>query len=572
MKIIACLIPATLFLSFSAHSQAPAPDPVVMTVGGDKVQMSEFEYLYRKNNAQQSAEVALDKYIDMFVDYKLKVCAARAAGLDTMQTYLTDMRKYTLQLAEPYLTDREMTDSLVAEAYAHSRRIATVRILTVEDSHNAVGAERAADSLREIAANGVDFKEIADRHKNGPLKVRFDGELRVTGGSMPYFFEDAISRTEVGGISEPVKSQAGLHLFKVIDRQESTTEIKARHILKSTRGLNDTAKASQRNAIDSLHNLLKNGAADFAKTASRETDDPSGRSNGGELPWFGRGRMVESFEQAAFRLSNGEMSDVVETPFGYHLILREGSREILPLDSVRPQIEEQVNSDIRRYWTEQRAIMRYAAANGLSTTTEADILNVRNAMISTLPDREPAFGHLLKEYSDGMLLFEISNQRVWDRANTDTDGLQKYFESHRDNYTWSAPHYKGFLVSAINDSIADLAVAHLTTLQCDETAFQQELRKRFGNNVKIDRVIAGRGDNAIIDHIAFGGVRPDNNNRWKAFRQFAGTVAEQPESAADVKGRVSIDYQQELEEQWLAELRAKYKVKVDRKAIARLLK
>lgn len=572
MKILAWLLPALLSLPFSSHAKNSDPDPVIMTVGDDRVRMSEFEYLYRKNNSQQTVQVALDKYIDMFVDYKLKVCAARSAGLDTMRTYLDDMRSYTLQLAEPYMTDREMTDSLVAEAYAHLRSVATVRILAIDGGRNPQDATRVADSLREVACRGVDFEEIASGCNALPVNVRFDGQLRVTGGSMPYIFEDAISRTGVGEISVPVKSQLGVHLFKVVDRREATTEIKVRHILKATHGLDETAKAAQRHAIDSLHAILRSGRADFAETASRETEDPSGRSTGGNLSWFGRGRMVEPFEEAAFSLADGQMSEVVETPFGYHLILRESSREMLPLDSVRSMIEESVNSDMRRHWTLERALLRFAAANGMSTATESDIATVRETMLRTLPDREPAFGHLLKEYSDGMLLFEISNRRVWDRANTDTEGLQKYFEAHRDSYAWTTPHYKGFLVSAVSDSIADMAVAHLASAGCGENAFQQELRKRFGNNVKIDRVIAARGDNAIIDHIAFGGRKPENTSRWKAFRRFAGEVADQPENASDVKGRVSIDYQQELEDRWLEELRATYKVKVDRKAIARLLK
>lgn len=628
-KIVLSLLLFALALPSMTLSAGKKNDPIVMTVGGREVKLSEFEYLYKKNNVQQSEAMSLDEYVDMFVDYKLKVCAAIDAGLDTTASYRDDMQRYRSELSAPYLVDKEMRDSLVNEAYAHRCEVVTVRHLILSADSRAL-----ADSLHAAALAGADFEQMVRSYSVDPAASVTGGLLRFTGTLYPYQFEDAAYTTPVGGFSSVFQTRFSVHFLKVEAREADPGELRVRHILKQPVG-GDLAVAKAQ--IDSIYRLLSEGA-DFVDMAGRETHDPSGRTNGGQLPWFGVGRMIPEFEAAAYALSDGQLSEPVLTSAGYHILLREASRPTPPIDSVRPLIEKILDGDYRGELVVRRTLERYgrvigaklnrktlatvaeivnrhgglsdacraeitavkspAFSIGKSKVSAADVLKslvgyensgvaeiidrynknaegmmlsrVRTQFVATLPDREADYSNLLNEYSDGMLLYEISNRQVWDRANTDAEGLEAYFRQHRDNYRWDAPHYRGFVVSAINDSIADEAVAYLETLNVADNLLSTELRKKFSNNVRIDRVIAGRGSNAIVDNVAFGGDIPEASGRWTRWRGWRGAVVDQPETATDVRGAVSIDYQQQLEKEWLRELHDTYPVTVWRDRLAHL--
>lgn len=635
-KTIALAIVAFLAIpALLSAAKKTGADPVVMKIGGNDVKMSEFEYLYKKNNAQLETDMTLDSYIDMFVNYKLKVCAAKDAGIDTTEAYLRDMKMYASELSEPYMTDREMLDSLVAAAYSHRTEVVAIHHLLLPHKDQDENGQLAfADSLRRLVAAGADFEEIIRKHSADPAAPKQSGRMLVTGGFLPYEFEDMAYNTPVGQLSPVFATQFGLHLIRVDERRPHPGEVKTRHILKLTRNLPEDRHSAVLAEIDSLRALIASGA-DFSSIAKEETEDPSGRANGGDLPWFGPGRMVPEFEAAAYSLSDGELSQPVKTDFGYHLILREGIRPVAPVDSVRNEIEAFIARDYRSGLLARRAIARYAKSTGsginrnaikkvnsllkkhggLNEASRQKIASMKDAaftvdgqkystsavveklgdkdikdsndaikaygsaleniftektgarMRATLADREPAYRNLMNEYSDGMLLYEISNRLVWDRANSDQEGLEAYFRSHRDAYSWDRPHYKGYVVSAESDSIASEAVEYLGKLQAEDSAYVTELRKKFGTKAKIERVITAKGASPVIDHIAFGAPAPEAGKRWKAYRAFRGEVAEQPSSAMDVKGLVGMDYQQELEEQWLKQLHEKYSVEVDRDLI-----
>lgn len=628
--IFTLLLLVTGIVANSAPKKKEA-DPVVITVGDCKVHLSEFEYLYKKNNAQQQTDLTLDRYIDMFVKYKMKVEAARAAGLDTAQTYLVDMSRYGRELAEPYMTDKEMCDSLVKAAYSHYGKVVRIHhILLPANVQGRTPAQQKAlaDSIHGLIDAGADFEDLARRFSSDPMVAETSGRMTIAAGLLPYGFEDMAYRTPVGECSPVFSTNFGYHMLRVDSREKSDGEIKARHILKLTRGLDEVASAEKKARIDSIYDLLQSGA-DFDQIASSETEDSSGKNNGGALPWFGRGMMVPEFEEAAFALADGEISQPVKTVFGYHIVKREASRPVQPIDSLREYIQSRIDSDYRSILLHRRAVDKYAseinvkinhkffdkaagiikregslneAARKAISEIKTPVMTIGNQkympselripseavgiddlkaaiddfrymklidlMYATLSDREPDYRNLYNEYSDGMLLFEISNREVWERANKDTEGLEAYFLTHRDKYKWDAPHYRGFVISAVSDSLADQAMAYLGTLTVADDQLSTELRKKFGTHAKIERVNAGKGDHAIIDYVAFGGEKPEPNGRWTSFRPFRGDIAEQPQTAMDVKGLVGMDYQQQLENEWIDGLKSTFKVTVDRQALS----
>ncbi len=609
-------------------------DPTLMTVGKHDVKLSDYTRMISKNSAVTNPDETTAQRLDRFALYKMKVMAAREAGLDTLKTHRNELESYQRELSAPYMFDREMRDSLVNAAYSHLERLVTVSHLWLRP-RNDEEAERMtelADSIRGAVMEGADFNELIRRFSQEQGADRTGGRLTIVGGMTPYEFEDKAYNTAIGELSPVFSSKIGIHLLRPEASRPNPGEVKARHILKrfNTPDHSDSLQAYA--AIDSLARLLAAGA-DFATLASTDTDDPSGKGKGGALPWFGTGRMVPEFEKAAFALDKGEISGPVRTSYGYHLILKEDARPYPTLDSMRTQIENQISRDSRFNDIHRRAADRFAASEGISldrraasrianlvglagrvdstiipnlketvlftiggeprtaadaladliqtgTSTTGAAVNsmienyyrraVQDRMFHTLPQREPEFAHLANTYDEDLLVYEISNREVWDRANTDTEGLEKYFQNHRQDFNWERPHYIGWVVSAENDSIADLAMAYLEQLPADTKNYTQELRKRFSNKVKIDQVNSQAGQFPIIDYVAFEGPRPETGNRWKAFRAFRGLIVEQPRSAKDVKGPAGIAYQKQLEEEWVKKLRKRYPVKLNKKTVKQL--
>lgn len=630
------LIAIVVFVLMPVVAFAAKKNPVVMTIGGEKVKLSEFEYLYKKNNAQLATDMTLDEYIDMFVNYKLKVCAAMDAKLDTLASYRNDMEKYSAELAQPYMVDEQMLDSFVNEAYSRMVEVIDMHhlMLPLKTTTRNESAQFAfADSIRNLLANGADFEQMVKKHSVERSAMATLGKMTVTGGYLFSELEDAVYKTPAGGVTEVTPSRVGLHIFKVDARRPHPGEVKARHLLVNTRGVPVSEHAAAYAKADSLRRLVLAGA-DFATVASQNTDDPSGKKTGGDLPWFGPGRMIKEFETAAYSLKDGEVSKPVKTAFGYHILLREGSRPVAPIDSVKDDLLISIKMDSRYSMATRRAVEHYVQKSnskintkisgkvqkiiekhgGLNDASRNEVLKLKDVaytidgqkysvngviesmpkkeisecdsaieafdkalkagfwkdaekrMRATLADREPAYGNLINEYSDGMLLYEISSRRVWDKANTDLEGLEAFYQAHKDAYKWDVPHYKGYVICAESDSIAQRAEAFLETLEPGAN-YVTELRKKFSNKAKIERVITACGASPVVDYIAFGGALPKTDNRWKAYVAFGGVILNQPESALDVKGAVGVDYQQYLEEEWIKELNAKYPVEINRNLI-----
>ncbi|MDE6527079.1 MAG: hypothetical protein K2L75_07455, partial [Muribaculaceae bacterium] len=189
-----------------------------------------------------------------------------------------------------------------------------------------------------------------------------------------------------------------------------------------------------------------------------------------------------------------------------------------------------------------------------------------------LKETEPVYRNLVNEYHDGILLYEVSNQNVWERATKDREGLEAYFKANADKYKWEQPKFRSYIFFAENDSVLDIAAAYADSLSTDDpTAFVQDMRTRFGRDIKIERVIAAKGENAITDYLGFGADRPEESkSKWKAYRAYKGRVIDAPEEAADVRGAAVTDYQNELDRKWVAGLHKKYKVKLNKKVFNNL--
>lgn len=615
---------------------AKTNDPVLMNVAGKDVHLSEFEYLYNKNNAQQVQPQSLDEYVDMFVNFKLKVAAAEAEGIDTTDTFMGEYVKFRNELADPYLRDENVAEAQIREFYDHMLTDVTVSHIMLP-----LGSEALADSLLQVIKSGkTPYETVAEQFSRDRYSASRGGFMGIVkAGRYPWPFEKAAYElTEPGQLSGIVNSGVGLHIIRLEKREPTAGEVHAAHILLGTRNQPDSVVAAQGALIDSLYTVVTTPGADFGEIAKQYSQDPGSAQRGGDLGWFGPGMMVKEFDETSFALKDGEISKPFRTQFGWHIIYRIESRGVGSLEENRPKIKEalardndradearnaylkgiiakykgSVNEKTMQYVArtaakydnkfDQALIAEFAASkkevlkfNGKSTTLgelmayvpapmtedQGSIVDaIRQAaddMINTLAldqaredlaDTNPDYRNLINEYRDGILLFEISNRNVWERASADTAGLENYFRQNRDKYRWQAPKFKSYIFFASNDSLLDVAVKYAadsiapTVRGTDVTA---AMRDRFGRDVKVERVIAAKGENAITDYLGFGEPRPaDANPRWSSYAAYRGRVIDQPEEAADVRGAVISDYQAALEQEWLEGLHAKYPVKINR--------
>ena len=182
-----------------------------------------------------------------------------------------------------------------------------------------------------------------------------------------------------------------------------------------------------------------------------------------------------------------------------------------------------------------------------------------------LVETNPEYRNLLNEYRDGMLLFEISNRRVWKAASKDTVGLEQYFAANRAKYNWDEPHFKGIILSAKNDSVLNLVKADIMTL--DPATLTDALHNKYTNDIRMERMVVKKGENPYADYLAFHeGEKPERKG-YDAFMILEGGLINQPEEMSDVRGAVTSDYQDVLEERWKEELQAKYPAKINKKVL-----
>ena len=453
-------------------SQSKADDPIVMVVNGTDVPRSEFEYSYNKNNSEGVIDKKnVEEYVDLFINYKLKVCAALDARYDTLSSFKKEFAQYRDQQVLPMLvTDQEM----------------------------------------ETEAKKI-YDETVERI--GP-----DGLIKAA------------------------------HILVRADQQAPQEEW-------------DKAKVR----IDSIYQALKDGA-DFADLAKRLSQDPGSARQGGELPFAQHGQFVKEFEDAAFKLQPGEMSEVVKSAFGYHIILMKERKMLEPFDFHHDAILKFMEQrNMRDQIAQQKVDKMVKESNG--QLTKAAFMEQKS---DELAQGDMELRYLIQEYHDGLLLYEISNNLVWDKAAKDEAGLAQYFKKHKKNYAWDEPRFKGIAyhvkeqgdVKAVRDCVKKLsfdkwAEALRTTFNADSVI-----------RIRVEKGIFKQGDNAFIDSVVFKKDTTVNHLKDYPIDAHYGKILKKgPEDYTDVRGLVVADYQEQLEREWVAELRRRYTFQVNEEVL-----
>jgi len=633
----------SIAILFSGVAAVLANDPVLMKINGKPVLKSEFEYIYNKNNSNNSLDKkTLNEYVDLFVNFKLKVEEAKAQGIDTTKSFINELSGYRSQLTKPYLTDAKVDESILQEAYNRMKEDVEVSHILIRVQQNASPADTLA-AWKKITAiakrlEKEDFAKVAKEVSEDESAKDNSGNIGwISAFRTVYPFETMAYNTKPGTISKPVRTAFGYHIVKVHNRRETLGEILVSHIMRFTEQGNDEKNKAAKISIDSIYERVKAGD-DFGKLANDKSDDRGSATKNGELPWFGSGRMIPEFENAAFALKNtGDVSEPIKSSFGWHIIKLLDRRGVASFESMKEDLQNKVKRDeranlgLKSFVAKLKSDYNYAVMAAsvkeiadlltnktltdsvfqletaklakpivsfagktltqsdfakflkANTFTEkvaaSDIIDEKlNAFAekellayedSQLENKYDDFRFLMQEYHDGILLFEVSNNEVWEKASKDTDGLAKYFNEHKADYKWEKPHYKGRVIMCKDKNTMKLAKAIVKKSHND--SIDKYLRTRLNDSiqyVKIEKNLFVQGDNKQVDKLVFkskAAVEPDKDY---PFVFVSGKLLKSlPEDYTDVRGLVTADYQEYLEKQWIASLRQKYPVDIDKKVL-----
>ncbi|MCO4819663.1 MAG: peptidylprolyl isomerase [Bacteroidetes bacterium] len=628
-----------LFVFNATITNAQIGGPAIFSVDGDTVWGAEFERVFSKNDKTPDVRptmAELEEYLDLYVRFKLKVKEAYTLGMDTNQNFIKELAGYRKQLAQPYLTDKTVTENLIQEAFDRMKSEIEASNLMIHLSPAASPADtllawNRINNWRNIISSGKKtFEQITRDSSTDDHGRKNEGRLGYfTAFSMIYPFENQAYNTKVGAMSVPFRTLYGYHILKVTDKRTSRGDLKVAHIL--IRVNNETEYEKNKPRIDAIYDRLENGE-DFKSLVMDFSEDFNTRESGGQLNWLKSigGAVPEDFKESAYTLKDGAYSKPVKTELGWHIIKRIEQKGSPKFKEVKESIKFKIGRDSRSELNKEAVLKRIKVENKftinqtgwnayLTSLNDTSLLynwvptafHTSNTALFTIGDktytysdftkqlrgdaaRKPNqdvtgfckdafesfadnmnfqyeesvleskyddFKYLMQEYRDGILLFELSNKTVWNKASEDTAGLRTFFEGRRDNYVWkpravtksyvcsskkSARKVKKYLKKDSSDK------AILTAVNKDDA---------LGVNIVYKTYETGQTDN--IDHLDWNKSLhkiKDKSTNNKVFIRITDILPSGRKKLKETLGPVTSDYQKFLEEKWIEDLKVKYPV------------
>jgi len=629
-----------LIFNLSAYSQE-----VLLEIDNDKITLDEFSHIFNKNNENEEIDKAyLDEYVELFINFKLKVKEAKNLGFDTVPSFINELEGYRKQLSKPYLRDDNFNDELFDEALDRIQYDINANhiLINIVDENNDEALNKIKDIRKQILNGNVSFEEAAVKFSDDKSALDNKGNLGYfTAFMMVYDFETAAYTTPIGEISQPVKTKYGYHILKVNEKRKAVGERKVAHIMFKT-GKNAKPKKIQeaKDKIFETYELLKNGDR-FAEVAERFSEDRSTAVKGGILPPFGVGKMVSEFETKSFELQNlGDFSEPFQTDFGWHIVMLLEDNPVIMNDDLYLKVKTGIERDSRsklsaefmakklkdqykiKVYKENFNSLRRAAVKDVKNSiwdgknaldldnplfkiesmtfyqndfTDFILKNQKNNNNfdnlylefldkslfvfeeTQLEKKYPEFKALLNEYKEGILLFDLTNKNVWKKAVDDSIGLADYFSQNIDKYKWEER------ISASVYSCIDLSTAKkvknllykLNRGNTDNQTILEKVNKESPLNLEISTKYFSRGENEYIDNISWKkGISKDikKDDGGYVLVNVMDVLPAGDMSLNDVKGKVISDYQKYLDDQWISQLRNKYKFSVNKELLYSLIK
>jgi peptidyl-prolyl cis-trans isomerase SurA len=635
MLRIAALI-VLIFSFISAQSQSSKKKELVLfTVGNTPVYTDEFLRLYKKNtinkndlNSKESAE----EYLNLLINFKLKIQEAKARGLDTTETFNNEFKTYLEELKKPYRTEPDALDQLTKQTYKRLKEeinASHILVMVKQDAspEDTLVAFKKISEIRIRVIKGEDFNKVAAEVSEDPSAKYNMGNLGYfTALQMVYPFEEAAYSTKTGEVSPIIRTQFGYHILKVFDRQPARGEVEVSHILLRSSGDDKNTK----NKIFEIYDQLKAGRS-WDEVCKEFSDDASTKNSGGRLRPFGVGGLssVPEFERLAFSMNTpGEISDPFQSNIGWHIVRLERKIPLPPYSEMESSLKRRLGRDERLQLSNQAMnqkrrkefqykenseskakVMMMADStltggawkySGLSELLQENLYslgdkNVKikefvqyintnqkkssgtpNSYMNQLYDNfveeniieleneklvaeNPDFKNLLTEYREGILLFDIMEKEVWNKASIDTVGQRKYYETNKEKYQ------AGDRVEARIFIVSDRSVIEslISKVNAGDTIGNDDLKKF--KSIQPYRTYE-RKDNKVIDKINWTvGLHETELDGQNYLVEVKRLVAPGIKKFEEARANVISDYQDFLEKEWLSSLRQKFPVKINNK-------
>ena len=650
---ITCIVSLTVFFG-----QAQKGSDVLMEVGGNKVSVDEFRYIYEKNNGNNAdySKASLDEYIDLYTKFKLKVEKAKSMRLDTIVALQKELQGYRTQLANSFLTDKEVFNKLVEEI--HERQKEDVRISHILVTVNSKGANKRKEEAKKKLLNikqqlkeGKLFADLAKEYSDDRNTKDKGGDLGFITAYLPsgfYQLENAMYDLKLNEVSDPIETKLGFHIVQVTEKRPARGHIEVAHIFRKTDKTNRTSVTESKRIMDSLYVALQNDA-NFGQLAKSFSEDKNTNNKGGVLPVFGIAVYDSKFEDTAFNLENdGQISKPIRTAVGHHIIKRISKPAPKTIDELKVILKEKIKK-FDRYETAQDKMIekvketsqfrerRNVLKNFAATLNEDfysykwkpskdlndDVLmsfgpnsdeslsdfaafakkqtRLRSQFDKTKPLAEaveeiydefvktkafeyeqanletkyPEFKALMREYQEGILLFEATKINVWDKANQDTLGLYKFYEQNKSEYIFEEQATIGKYIVNTTD-----AKQLKKIMKCAKKHSPEKTLKRFNKNGKelieyteID-VEPGNKELVGLEFKKKSISEPviDTNSKKSLFKKVVKISPSRRKSLKEARGYVVADFQDQLEKQWITELKREYSVEINQDIYNLLLK
>ncbi|MDD4742332.1 MAG: peptidylprolyl isomerase [Bacteroidales bacterium] len=660
LAVAAIMVFTMLLPSLNAQN---AGEKVLLTIGNEKISADEFLAIYKKNNVDGEVldKKSLEEYLELFINFKLKVKEAETLGLDTAASFKNELKGYRDQLAKPYFVDEEVNAYLLQQAY--SRKLKDVRVshilvrvdkyATPEDT---LAAYNKIMEIRSRIVGGEDFNEVAAEVSEDPSARDMPAQgyqppRQGNRGDIGYFtvfdmvlpFEEAAFSMKEGEVSQPVRTEFGYHLLKLQSIRPALGSVQVAHLFLK---MPDNATAADSVILaaraDSIYKALQAGAR-WDEMVKELSDDKSSSENGGKLPWFGSNRMVPSFIDGIRSIADtGQISKPVLTSYGWHIIKLVDKKPVRSFEDEKADLKQSLSKDkrsnkskesiIRRikqeanYQPNRKALEAFYAVVDSSVYKrkwEADKAAGMNQTIFTLGNQKynqhdfaaflakhqtinsketipyfvdkvynewvdeqaiayedarleekyPEFKALVKEYRDGILLFDLTDKMVWSKAISDTTGLQNFYENNKENYLWGK-RLKATVITSDKRADVDKALELINNGMSPE-----EVKEVLVNDKPLDVMIVNKkfskGDNEFVDKVEWKtGTSPVYSGTAGNFGLVIveEVVAPEHKTLGEARGLITADYQNYLEARWIEELRDKYPVVVNEKVLNELQK
>jgi len=530
----------TLFLitSFAVFSQKDSA--ILFSVDGEAVSVLEFKKVYQKNLnlIQDKDQKSIKENLDLYINFKLKLKEAYRLKLNETSTYNREIETYKNQLIAPYLQDTAYLSKLVKDAYYRTKYKVNVSHILVKVSRNATPADtlmayNKIQKARKEILSGKDFKKVALSYSDDQsVKTNFGNLGFFTAFKMVYPFENIAYQTKVGQLSEPFKTNYGYHFLKVNDLQLSEGEVEVAHLL-----IRDQSRRGKYK-IDSIYTSLQNGA-NFEKLVVQYSDDKSSVSKGGRLSKFGVGKMLKPFEKASFNLKKpGDVSMPFTTQYGWHIVKLIKTYPVKSFKEMKNELTEKVRTSGGARMSDLHVLKKLKSQYNIEVFKKAKsvfnspgiraakkdtlqqvllsindtkikqerffeyIINRRHKPVDALFDdflneeifryfkenlknTNPEFAKILKEYEEGLLVFDLMQQKVWNKSSKDTLGLKNYFYKNKAKYTFKDfSKNKGQVMNDYQDFLEKNLIAELRkkhTVKIKKSTFKK-LEKQLNYN------------------------------------------------------------------------------------------